>query len=257
MRRWLPRILIVVVVLASLAGLIRVGMIWNKTRDVLPTMTPVPPGPRAPAWTVLGSTVGRTSLDDVQERASRAGWSCRDTSMRALMKNGREDAQKRIAEAKERGEDPDTVSGASRAYYYSKKEQNPQVQLTCEKVDLHSLSDVYPEGSMGDAVFIFDSVQHPLRYVVTSRAFMTQAAAVAAFDEAESRWSAALGPTTSSVGEPNTDPSKKAFARMLIVRRDWTFADRHGIVSALNFGPAKGIDVRELWEVPWPTVVEP
>ena len=40
------RVAIAVTVLFVLSFAVRQGMIWNKTRDVLPTFTAVPAGPR-------------------------------------------------------------------------------------------------------------------------------------------------------------------------------------------------------------------
>jgi hypothetical protein len=255
MNTWIKRIAVVVAVLGLAAVAIRKGMVWNKTRDVMPTLTPVADGPRAPAFSLFGTTIGTTTFADVQARATAAGWNCRDTSMRGLMAAGRADAQARIAQAEAEGKETDTVSGASRAYYYSKKEQNPQIQWTCEDVDLHKLDPAYPTEPDNTAVFIFDSAERPLRYMLLSRHYQSQKAAIAALDAGVARFSAALGAPMSSSGEPDLDPTHKAFPRLQLVRREWSYADRHGLISVMNLGPAKGIDVRELWEVPWPTEV--
>lgn len=250
---------IVVVTLVVAAFGYRGFSIWNKTRDVLPTFEPVPAGPTAPAdFSLLGLRPGRTALADVQAMTTSLGWSCRDTSMRGLMREGRAQAREKIAEAKLHGDDPDAVSGASRAYYYSKKEQNPQLQWSCEDVDLSSLAgSVYAADPRGDVMFIFDSEALPLRHVVVSRHYQSQRAAVAARADSLQRF-AVLGPTTSTLGgEPNLDPTQPAFARRKPFISEWRFADRQALVSTMNFGPQNGIDVREVYEVPWPVVVAP
>lgn len=257
MKKNILRVVLGLAILALLAGAIRVGMIWNKTRDVLPQFTPTPAGARAPELTWAGFKVGATTFAEVEAATTKAGFSCRDTSMRGLMQFGRTEAQKKIAEAKESGVDPDTVSGASRAYYYSKKEQNPQIQWSCEDVDLSKV-DTYFAGatSSDDLTFVFDSKGHPLRYIVTSRKFQSQAAARAARDASIARLSATLGPPQRELGHIDERPGEKLFARLQIVASDWQYADRHVGVTVMNLGPAKGIDVREVVEVPWPVEVQ-
>jgi hypothetical protein len=251
------RVLVVAAALVAAAFGVRAFMVWDRTRDVLPEFSPVPPGPRAPSVTLLGVEPGKTRFADVQALTTSLGYACRDTSMRGLMKQGREDVQKKMAEAKAAGEDPDTVSGASRAYYYSKKERNPQVQWSCEDVDVSRVPgagyDAEPRTTLS---FVFDSEELPLRYVMVSRKFTSQSAAVAARDASLARF-AFLGAPTTSVGAPNLDPSQKAFERLHPVSTEWAFADRRVTVSVMNFGPQKGIDVREIVEIPWPVTTTP
>jgi hypothetical protein len=240
--------------LALAAFAVRRFMIWEKTRDVLPAFSPVPLGPRAPfSPSLLGHSPGRSTLAAIQAQTALLGWPCRDTSMRGLMQAGRAEARARVEAARARGDDPDTVAGASRAGYYSKKEQNPQVQWTCEDVDVALLpaGEAYAGGPPGTVVFVFDSGTHPLRHIMVSRRFQSQREAVRAREEALARH-AALGAPTSSIGSPELDPNKKAFERLRLVATEWSFADRRVVVSVMNGGPGRGIDVRELVEVPWP-----
>lgn len=260
-------VLAVVGTLVVAAVAIRGFMVWNNTRDVLPTFSPIPDGPRAPSLKSIpigGLEVGRSTLAEVQQRTAQLGFECRDTSMRGLMEQGRQEVQAKMREAEERGDDPDTVSGASRAYYHSKKERNPQVQWACDEVDLAALDPVYAApgpvaaGEHHAVVFIFDSAEHPLRSVMTSRKFQSQKATLAARDRSLERFTAALGPVHTTLGSPVVDdPTKKIFPRRQIFRHDWQWADRAALVSVMNLGPKKGIDLREVVEVPWPIVVSP
>lgn len=258
MKKHLLRLGITLGLLAVGAFAIRQGMVWNKTRDVLPEFSAVPEGPRAPALQYLGVQVGTTTLAEVKQIASAVGYTCRDTSMRGLMRLGREQAQQKMAEAKERGDDPDAVSGASRAYYYSKKEQNPQVQWTCENVDLARLDPAFATPNTEQAViFIFDSEDHPLRYVMTSRKFQSQSATRDAREASIARFAKTLGPAPKQIGQLDDRPGEKLFPRFLVVINEWTFADRRVSVTVMNRGPGSGIDLREVVEVPWPIAVEP
>lgn len=255
----LKRVLIVVAILVVAAFGIRRAMVWNKTRDVLPTFSAIPDGNRAPTIRLAGLEVGRTTLADVQALTAKLGWSCRDTSMRGLMQLGREQAQAKMAEAEAKGEDPDTVSGASRAYYHSKKEQNPQVQWACEEIDLQALDATFFEdgGDKNTVIFIFDSEHLPLRYLVTSRKFMSQSQTRVARDKSIAALSAILGPPHASLGTPNENPEQKMFARHQIFRQDWKYADRAVSITVMNLGSPRGIDLREIIEVPWPIEVKP
>jgi len=260
MKRVIVRGLQVVGVLVVAACAVRAYMVWDRSRDVLPEFTAVGPGPRAPVVDLTAGIVpGRTTLAEVQALTAKLGWTCSDTSMRGLMKLGREQAQAKMAEAEARGEDPDAVSGASRAHYVSKKEQNPQVQWNCEKVDLSALDGaVFKEpGKSGYALFIFDSAALPLRYVVTSRKFFSQKQTLAIYEAEVARFTAALGPSTSTMGKPDMTEGEKIFARRNPVNHVWDFADRRATVGVMNMGPERGIDVREVFEVPWPVVVTP
>lgn len=258
MKRNVRRLVGVVVGTVAVLGGIRMAMVWNNHREVLPTFAPVPDGPRAPAFALGGVVPGVTTLAEVQQQTNAMGWACSDSSMRGLMQKGREQVQQKMAEARARGDDPDTVSGASRAHYVSKKERNPQVQWNCEDVDLGDLGDGLGGGEHGNALFIFDSPRHPLRVVTLSRKYFSQQAALVAFDEARERFASGLGTPTKHQGEPNrSNPETKVFARSMPVSEQWQFADRQGTVTALNMGPKRGIDVRESWEVPWPVVVAP
>jgi hypothetical protein len=257
-KKYLLRLGIALGLLAASAFAIRQGMIWNKTRDVLPEFTPVPEGPRAPPLQHAGVQVGTTTLAEVKQLTAAAGFECRDTSMRGLMQLGRQQAQQKIAEAKEKGDDPDAVSGASRAYYYSKKEQNPQVQWTCENADLSRLDPAFATPNTKQAVtFIFDSDEHPLRYVMTSRKFQSQAATRDARDASIARFAQTLGPPPTQIGKPDERPGEKIFPRFLVVINEWSWVDRRVSVTVMNRGPGSGIDLREVVEVPWPIAVGP
>ena len=263
MKRVVVRVLQVVGVVVVVACGIRGYMVWDRSRDVLPDFTAVPAGARAPAGfeVVAGIRPGVTTLADVQTLTAKLGWTCSDTSMRGLMKLGRAQAQAKMAEAEARGEDPDAVSGASRAHYVSKKEQNPQVQWNCEKLNLGPLDPVVfrdpGKPTSGAVTFIFDSASLPLRYVVTSRKFFAQDQTLAIFDSEVARFTSSLGAPTSTLGKPDRSGEDKIFARRNPVNAVWEFADRRATVGVMNMGPERGIDLREIFEVPWPVVVTP
>ena len=249
---------IVVVVLLVAAYAYRQWMIWDRTRDVLPEFAEIPAGPRAPSSDFVGLTIGKSTLPEVEAWLQRHGMTCSDTSMRGLMQLGREQAKAKMEEAEAQGIDPDTVSGASRVNYHSKKEQNPRVFLSCENANIASLDSLNRAGSQattGTVLLIFDSKNHPLRYVMVERKYMLQVDVLKQFKAVTSQFTAQLGaPTSASALRPleDDDPETRIFARMRPVRNEWKFADRKAEVVVMNFGLPKGISVREVFEVPWP-----
>jgi hypothetical protein len=250
---------IVIGVLVLSAFAVRGAMIWDRTRDVLPTLSPVPAGPRAPRpLHLLDVEPGRTTLVAVKAFTQARGWPCRDASMRGLMQAGREAARAKIDAAKAAGINPDTVAGASRAHSYSKKERNPQIQWSCEDVDVSGLTDLAAGAAdlRADVVFIFDAAALPLRSVMVSRKLMRQSAALALRDAALARV-ADLGPPHEVQGAADLTPGEKIFQRLRLVSSSWRWADRRVTVSVMNFGPGKGIDVREIVEIPWPITTTP
>jgi hypothetical protein len=238
---------------------VRGYMIWDRTRDVLPTFVDVPAGPRAPATTYAGFALGRTSLGDVQAWTQQHQMQCRDASIRGLLQAGREEARQRIAEAKARGEDEDAVSGASRAWYYSKKEQNPQVIWSCENVDLQVLGDL-PRGlARGSLSFVFDSATHGLRSLTIERKTKSQSEALAQWELASQALTALLGAPKTTPAKPpaeDGDPQTLVFERLRPVMVGWEFSNVRASLTAMNFGAAKGVSLRELFEVPWPFRVD-
>ncbi|MDP2340706.1 MAG: hypothetical protein Q8O67_07105 [Deltaproteobacteria bacterium] len=249
---------IIVVVLLVAAFGYRRWMVWDRTRDVLPSFTEVPDGPRAPSSTFVGLTIGKSTLPEVEAWTRLHGFTCRDTSMRALMQLGREQAQAKMEEAKASGTDPDTVSGASRANYYSKKEQNPRVFLACEKASMTGLDALDRAGSQaatGTVLLSFDSKNHPLRYVMVERKLFLQVDVLAQFKAVTEQFTAQLGAPTSASGRrplEDDNPDTRIFDRMQLVSNEWKFADRRAEIVVFNFGLPKGISVRETFEVPWP-----
>jgi hypothetical protein len=249
-------IVVLVLVIAALGY--RRWMVWDRTRDVLPMFTDIPPGPRAPSSTFVGLTVGKSTLSEVEAWTKLHGMTCRDTSMRALMQLGREQTQQKMKEAEANGADPDAVSGASRAHYYSKKEQNPKVFLACEKAAMTELDGLDRSGSQaatGTVLLSFDSKDLPLRYVMVERKLMLQVDVLAQFNAVTEQFAKQLGPPTSSSARrplEDDDPETRIFARMQAVSNEWKFADRRAEIMVFNFGLPKGISVREVFEVPWP-----
>lgn len=249
-------VVVAVVVVAAFA--VRGFMVWDRTRDVLPEFTPVPDGPRAPrALHLLDVEPGRTTLVDVQAFTASRGWTCRDASMRGLMQAGRTEARAKVDAAKAAGIDVATVAGASRANYYSKKEQNPQVQWSCADVDVAGLADLAgpADGVRAEVTFIFDAASLPLRSVSVSRQLQSQAATLALYEAATARFGDLGAPRVE--GTIDRRPGEKLFQRLRPVSSTWAFADRRASVTVMNFGPARGIDVRETVEIPWPVTTTP
>lgn len=240
----------VLALLGLAAGGVRVFMVRDRSRDVLPELVDVPAGRRAPAQarTFLGLTIGKTTLAEARAKAAALGVQCNDSSVRALMQAKRDDTKRKMAEAEARGEDPDGVTGASLANHRSKKERNPQVRLSCEKVALTSFSaDGDRARADGEPLYwliIFDSPEHPLRHTSLSRR-VDQSALAAEMDSAVAAMSKRMGapPTTS---KPLTDAAAYAEAK-------WEYADLKAEVTAIRVGSKARVSERV--EVPWPVRV--
>ncbi len=232
--------------------------VWDRTRDVFPEFIDVPAGARAPPTArLLGLTPGTTTLPEFNAWSAAHGLSCSDTSMRALMEKGRQETQAKMKQAEDEGQDPDAVSGASRANYHSKKERNPQVRMACYDADLVKLGDGIDRGPARQATVmaIFDGAALPLRYVGVWRRYFSEQATLEQWKTTTARLETELGPPTKqSASRPveDDDPLTKPFERMVLVRDEWRFADRRAEVQVINMGPQKGIDFREILEIPWP-----
>lgn len=238
----------VVVLLVVAAFGVRGYMVWEQGQDLLPTFMPVPDGPRAPKNSFLGLEVRKTTLPEAETVYRGVGANCLNSSMRALMEAKRKTVQKAMADAKERGEDPDTVSGASLANYRSKKERNPQIRLACEHVPLNAFND--RERAPGEDLYwliIFDSAEHPLRHTSVSRRL--QDTAVAAEE-----WRSAVEAMTRRFGAPtklkDLPGSGDPFPMGVPFTASWDFADIHAEVNAFLVG--KEVRFTEKVEVPWP-----
>jgi hypothetical protein len=214
--------------------------------DVLPAFTERGEGPRAPVTGFFGFFVGQTRLDEAQATLSRLGLACEDTSIRALMRQHRQQKQRELDERRARGEPTDAVSGASAVGRCSPKESNPQVRLTCEGVPSETLVDRRRPVSRGRLLLVFDSQRHPLRHVSFERTFPDHAASTAISDlyQARDAMQALLGETAAPL-------DVAALAWLKPNQTEWRFSDLRVRVSAIHYG-ARGIVVSELAEVPWP-----
>lgn len=88
---------------------------------------------------------------------------------------------------------------------------------------------------------------------------MSQADSLAQWSQALARFSAALGEPTSlptTMPHEDGDDATRIFERYRPITAQWRFADRRAELTVMNFGPAKGISIRETFEVPWPVRVE-
>lgn len=214
--------------------------------DQLPQFTEPGVGPRAPTTTLFGFQIGRTSLDQVKQRAAQQGWTCQDTSMRALMQAAREQKRREYQERKARGENVDAISGASALNRRSPKEANPQVRLSCDGVPGQALPQEPRPGSRGRLLFVFDSPKHPLRHLSFDRTYPPALTASAEQDRTASE--AAL---QARFGAAAVQAASPRLQWLSPVETEWRFADLTARVTAVNYG-ARGVVVSELVEVPWP-----
>ncbi len=230
----------------------------DELKDELPEFKAPGDGPKAPVRTGFAVEVGKHTVADV--KALTAGWGldCKNTSMRAMMEQVRERKRQEIADKRAKGESLDGISGASALNKRSKREKNPQVRWTCNKIPANKLKDRNRGAVEGRLLFVFDSESIPLRHVSYRRAHTDVAAAAKDFMDT----TAAL---TRLYGEPShvTDNAPKAgpdgqipeLPKMRPVNVEWTFADLAIKVSALRVG--KRVTLSEAIEVPWPVWVVP
>ncbi|HEY4223640.1 MAG TPA: hypothetical protein VGO62_19925 [Myxococcota bacterium] len=219
---------------------------WNNTRDVLPVFTEPGPGTRAPAHDFVGIELGKSTVADATALGVALGADCDNSSMRALMEKNRQKVQQAMADAKAKGEDPDGVTGASQANYHSKKEQNPQVRLSCY-IEPDKLTDRRrAPGAKLYGLFIFDSKDLPARHASVQREIADPTVALTEYRAAIDEMTKKLGPPTATHGEPRVDGTVPVGT---LLKTEWKFADVTAEVSAVNLS---GIRVMERMEVPWP-----
>ncbi|MCB9529434.1 MAG: hypothetical protein H6701_13800 [Myxococcales bacterium] len=221
-----------------------------KYEDRLPAFIDPPEGQRAPTHDAFGLAVGAATLDDVKRWTTERGLICKDTSVRALMADYRDQKVAEMEKAKAAG-GADGTSGASWLWRASKHERSPNVRFTCEKVRLSAIGDrTRPEESVGRLLLIFDSPDHPLRHVTIQRTYPddAHAAARADFIAADEAMRARFGEPTITRAEPPAEGAE--FPNVTPIRRDWHFADLHAKVSALRL--KNGVTVYEEIGVPFP-----
>ncbi len=200
--------------------------------DELPAFIEPGEGPRAPSTRFLGFDIGRMTLEQARAKIAQLRLDCRDTSVRALMRHARE---VKIAQAEARGEDPDAVASAS-WNRPSPRERNPQVRMSCDDVNLHTLDPRYPDGLEGRFLLVFDSEALPLRHVSVRRSAPESEMRGALVD---ARMSATA--MTEMLGEPAetrgalasdfVEPDGGEGAYPLVSGAYWRFADFEAEVS--------------------------
>lgn len=253
----------VTVSLASLALVIAgvVGYYFYKKhqsqKDLLPTFTEIPVGTRAPASAYsafFGVQIGKSTYNDVKQLLEKQGLTCEDTSARALMENMREKKLQEIEEKKARGEEDAASTGASWLHHKSRLERNPQVRLTCHDTPSSKLGDTERVPAVGRWLFVFDSLEYPLRHVSYRRSHADADAAIVDFTKTLERLSSILGEPISKNGEIPAMPNDGSARKLPLFRpykRSWGFSDLKVEASLTNFNK-RGIDVYEAVEVPWP-----
>lgn len=252
--------LVAAVVLVLTAAGIYTFMMYQKgmkrvaamNADVMPPFEELKDGPRAPTSSYLGLEVGKTSLDAANKTTKSFNLVCNNTSMRALMQQGRDAKKKEIEEVRKAGGDVDAVSGASMVNYRSKKERNPQVRMSCD-VNAKDLKDRPRRDDVdGRYLYVHDSENHPTRHVSFRRLHKNHPAAWDDLKASVAAMTQTFGPPHKAGEFPkeNEDGSIK-FERFKKHTWTWEWADLKAEVSATNLG--RGVDVNEVVEVPWPT----
>ncbi len=203
------------------------------------------PGPRAPEAAAFGAEIGRSSYADVKAYVEAKGFTCKDTSIRAMMEAKREAEREKQAE---KGED--AVSSASWMKKKSKREKNPQVRFSCPSVNSDTIGDRERVKSRGRLLFVFDNDELPLRHVSYQRSHDNHAAALDDYEDSVKAMTARFGEPTATRGEvPERDADGKVLfppSRSLELR--WDFSDLTMKVTAIHFG--RKVTVGERIEVP-------
>jgi hypothetical protein len=115
-------------------------------------------------------------------------------------------------------------------------------------VTTQQLNDRQRPPSVGRLLLVFDSERHPLRHASYQRSFPDPATA-------RPEVQAAVAAFTTRFGAPTRTPAPETASELpwlVPVDYEWSFADLMVRVTALNFGPARGINLTELVEVPLP-----
>ena len=203
------------------------------------------PGPRAPEAAAFGAEIGRSSYTDVKTYVEAKGFTCKDTSIRAMMEAKREAEREKQAE-----EGEDAVSSASWMKKKSKREKNPQVRFSCPSVNSDTIGDRERVKSRGRLLFVFDNDELPLRHVSYQRSHDNHSAALDDYEDSVKAMKARFGEPTASRGEvPERDADGKVVfppSRSLELR--WDFSDLTMKVTAIHFG--RKVTVGERIEVP-------
>jgi hypothetical protein len=208
-----------------------------------------PAGPRAPTYAAFNVTVGTTKFSEIGPLVERLGLDCGDTSIRAMMDRRREKELARIDAAKARGED--AVTAASWIDRRSKREANPQVRYSCPKITADKLGDRTRAPSTGRLLYVFDSVDHPVRHASYQRTHQNHAEALADFNETLAALTTIYGPPTrpmkSELPRPAADGTVE-FPSAVSFEATWEYGDLLVRANILRYG--KLVTVGERVEVP-------
>jgi hypothetical protein len=250
--RWAGGVVAVVVITI---GLYAYGRIMRGPDTVLPTFTEPGAGPRAPAAELYGFHVGRTRLAEANARLKELGVVCENTSVRAVIEKMREAKRKEVEDKKAKGEDPDTVTGASIINHKSKREKNPQVRLSCENTPAKALGEVWLGDASGRLLLVFDSAEHPLRHISFARNHLDHGKALLDYAQTTKAYSRIYGTpkeTQSKPGSPKDAPdAPNELARFERRAQTWEFSDLSPSVVIVNYS-SFGPSITEALEVPWP-----
>jgi hypothetical protein len=240
----LSALALVVVVLAGFT--IHGFVLLAQKPDPFAHLVPPPPGPRAPIVDVIGLRVGDTTLVELHAWLDARSASCSDTATIA-----KSDAAP-AAVAPSMPKHPSAGGTAPAGACPFKLDAGQQVRLTC-KIDAAKLGARFADTSQVELTFLLDSEDHPLRYVMIDRKLRSQSATHGEWTRATSAWRDVLGEPSAQSEEPTQAlEGQKPFPRFKLFRQEWRYSDRRFEVQAMNFGPKKGIDVREVVEIPWP-----
>jgi len=203
------------------------------------------PGPRAPVTTAFGAEIGRSSYEQIQALVKARGYTCKDTSIRAMMETKREAERE-----KQKAEGADAVSSASWLNKKSKREKNPQVRFSCPSVTYDEIGDRDRPASRGRLLYVFDSEELPLRHISYQRSHANHTAALNDYEDAVKTMTAIYGEPTATRGEaPERDANGKAtFPESRSLELRWDFSDLSVRVTAIHFG--RKVTVGERLEVP-------
>jgi hypothetical protein len=230
---------------------------------VLPTFTDPAEGPRAPTNAALGFKIGQTTRAELDALAAAHGFTCRDTSARAMfisiynqykekgidaMKGAHEGAPKGQSSAARAapGEDLKKTGGHAHGDY-AEMAKNPQQRLSCEQLSPKILTDRERPEVLGRLLMIFDSEAHPLRLASFARQHKDAAAALEDFHASLKAIEAVHGKPTESEGELG----EKGFHSFVSIRRAWKYADMQVVLTGTGLGP-NGAQIEERYDVPLP-----
>lgn len=212
-----------------------------------------PAGARAPLYNAFGVTLGTTMFTATADMVRDHGLDCGDTSIRAMMDRRREKEQKRLDAAKSNGDGKgeDAVTAASWMNRRSKREANPQVRFSCPKISAEQLGDRPRKPSTGRLLYVFDSLEHPVRHASYQRTHQNHASALADFKDTVDALTKAYGPPTKPLKGDLPTPDQTGavdFPSAVNFEVSWEYADLLVRTNILRYG--KLVTVGERVEVP-------